>query len=264
MYPSIHHHYHPYHLTTPYPHPHHHPRSHFSINLPSIQSLLQEVDGQAFNSIHSRTIDLTLPPLKSYLDPNPNPNLNHLHFPHPHQNKFNQHFRPSNHHHLLNHQLLNQDFIDHESYQIDSNLKQLSSKLQSSTQPKYKLSSKSILNRPKRKQVKRACQNCQKACKGCADSRPCPRCVIHGLTKTCRDAPRKSELLKSPNPFPSTCSLNSPTFSTTSSDDSSDSTFLSNQIKVDHQRLDHHSNHHQPKISIKSSNLFTNQTTQNL
>ncbi|EFP77351.1 uncharacterized protein PGTG_03307 [Puccinia graminis f. sp. tritici CRL 75-36-700-3] len=50
----------------------------------------------------------------------------------------------------------------------------------------------------KRKQVKRACQNCQKhihlnACKGCADTRPCPRCIIHGITESCVDAPRKSE-----------------------------------------------------------------------
>lgn len=46
---------------------------------------------------------------------------------------------------------------------------------------------------PKRKQVKRACLNCQKACKGCADTRPCPRCVVHGLADSCVDAPRKSD-----------------------------------------------------------------------
>lgn len=45
----------------------------------------------------------------------------------------------------------------------------------------------------KRKQVKRACLNCQKACKGCADTRPCPRCVVHGLAESCVDAPRKSD-----------------------------------------------------------------------
>ncbi|KAI9601640.1 hypothetical protein H4Q26_001472 [Puccinia striiformis f. sp. tritici PST-130] len=64
----------------------------------------------------------------------------------------------------------------------------------------------------KRKQVKRACQNCQKvhdfilrstsfsmgaplhqACKGCADTRPCPRCIVHGITESCVDAPRKSD-----------------------------------------------------------------------
>jgi len=45
----------------------------------------------------------------------------------------------------------------------------------------------------KRKQVKRACRNCQKACKGCADTRPCPRCIVHGIADSCVDAPRKSD-----------------------------------------------------------------------
>ncbi|KAJ1660797.1 hypothetical protein IWQ61_000332 [Dispira simplex] len=43
----------------------------------------------------------------------------------------------------------------------------------------------------KRKQVKNACVNCQKACKKCDDARPCLRCVKYGLESTCRNSPRK-------------------------------------------------------------------------
>ncbi|EPQ29129.1 uncharacterized protein PFL1_03417 [Pseudozyma flocculosa PF-1] len=45
--------------------------------------------------------------------------------------------------------------------------------------------------RPKRKQVKNACVNCQKACKKCDEGRPCGRCVKYGLTDTCQDSSRK-------------------------------------------------------------------------
>ncbi|EGG01368.1 uncharacterized protein MELLADRAFT_92538 [Melampsora larici-populina 98AG31] len=278
MYPSIHnyhHHHHPYHLISSYPHPHHHhhhhSRSQFPINLPSIQSLLQEVDGQSLNSNPLSSIDLTLPPLKSF---EPNPNLNYLYFPQSdsNQNKINQPLQITNQHH---HQILNQHFIEHDSYhQSRSNLNRLSNQLHPN-QSNYKLSSKSILNRPKRKQVKRACQNCQKACKGCADSRPCPRCVIHGLTNTCRDAPRKSELSKSPTSSSSTSASGSGSASSSStslhssasssSSDLSDSS-LSHQNKRLYQRPDHHSmeNDHYQHISIKCSNVFTNQTTQNI
>ncbi|KAI9020801.1 hypothetical protein CLU79DRAFT_719894 [Phycomyces nitens] len=43
----------------------------------------------------------------------------------------------------------------------------------------------------KRKQVKNACVNCQKACKKCDEGRPCKRCVKLGLTETCINSPRK-------------------------------------------------------------------------
>ena len=33
--------------------------------------------------------------------------------------------------------------------------------------------------------------NCQKACKKCADIRPCPRCVKYGLENGCIDSARK-------------------------------------------------------------------------
>ncbi|CAO3671942.1 unnamed protein product [Rhizopus stolonifer] len=47
------------------------------------------------------------------------------------------------------------------------------------------------IEKPKRKQVKNACVNCQKACKKCDDGRPCKRCIKLGLTATCRDSDRK-------------------------------------------------------------------------
>lgn len=43
----------------------------------------------------------------------------------------------------------------------------------------------------KRKQVKNACTNCQKACKKCDDERPCPRCVKYGVAEECTDSVRK-------------------------------------------------------------------------
>lgn len=43
----------------------------------------------------------------------------------------------------------------------------------------------------KRRQVKNACTNCQKACKKCDDQRPCPRCVKYGTADDCVDSVRK-------------------------------------------------------------------------
>ncbi|ORX50867.1 hypothetical protein DM01DRAFT_1384610 [Hesseltinella vesiculosa] len=43
----------------------------------------------------------------------------------------------------------------------------------------------------KRTQVKRACVNCQKACKKCGEERPCPRCVRYGLEDSCYNTERK-------------------------------------------------------------------------
>jgi Fungal Zn(2)-Cys(6) binuclear cluster domain len=45
--------------------------------------------------------------------------------------------------------------------------------------------------KPKRKQVRNACTNCQKACKKCDEGRPCSRCVKYGLTDTCENSVRK-------------------------------------------------------------------------
>ncbi|KAJ1909561.1 hypothetical protein IWQ60_011108 [Tieghemiomyces parasiticus] len=43
----------------------------------------------------------------------------------------------------------------------------------------------------KRKQVKNACTNCQRACKKCDDGRPCGRCVKYGLESSCHNSARK-------------------------------------------------------------------------
>jgi Fungal Zn(2)-Cys(6) binuclear cluster domain len=45
--------------------------------------------------------------------------------------------------------------------------------------------------RSKRRQVKNACTNCQKACKKCDDARPCLRCVKYGISEECVDSQRK-------------------------------------------------------------------------
>ncbi|CAO3592355.1 unnamed protein product [Absidia cylindrospora] len=46
----------------------------------------------------------------------------------------------------------------------------------------------------KRKQVKNACINCQKACKKCDEGRACQRCVKLGIADSCVDSPRKERL----------------------------------------------------------------------
>lgn len=45
--------------------------------------------------------------------------------------------------------------------------------------------------RAKRRQVKNACTNCQRACKKCDDARPCLRCVKYGVSEECVDSQRK-------------------------------------------------------------------------
>ncbi|KAJ7093074.1 hypothetical protein C8R44DRAFT_397480 [Mycena epipterygia] len=51
------------------------------------------------------------------------------------------------------------------------------------------LASRSV--RSKRRQVKNACTNCQKACKKCDEARPCLRCVKYGVSEECVDSQRK-------------------------------------------------------------------------
>jgi hypothetical protein len=58
----------------------------------------------------------------------------------------------------------------------------------------YSYSSKDFANptvRAKRRQVKNACTNCQRACKKCDDARPCLRCVKYGIGDECVDSQRK-------------------------------------------------------------------------
>lgn len=49
----------------------------------------------------------------------------------------------------------------------------------------------STTGRAKRRQVKNACTNCQRACKKCDDARPCLRCVKYGISEECVDSQRK-------------------------------------------------------------------------
>lgn len=51
----------------------------------------------------------------------------------------------------------------------------------------------------KRKQVKNACVNCQRACKKCDDQRPCSRCVKYGIEDGCVNSQRKERKRKSSN-----------------------------------------------------------------
>ncbi|KAG0219707.1 hypothetical protein BGX31_011234 [Mortierella sp. GBA43] len=53
------------------------------------------------------------------------------------------------------------------------------------------LNDSQLTQKPKRRQVKNACVNCQKACKKCDEGRPCARCIKYGLTDTCIDSTRK-------------------------------------------------------------------------
>ena len=49
-------------------------------------------------------------------------------------------------------------------------------------------------SKEKRKQVKNACTNCQKACKKCDEGRPCSRCVKYDLQSSCENSTRKERL----------------------------------------------------------------------
>ncbi|ORZ06166.1 hypothetical protein BCR41DRAFT_361334 [Lobosporangium transversale] len=53
------------------------------------------------------------------------------------------------------------------------------------------LADPNAVQKPKRRQVKNACVNCQKACKKCDEGRPCMRCIKYGLQETCVDSTRK-------------------------------------------------------------------------
>ncbi|KZP29986.1 hypothetical protein FIBSPDRAFT_778142 [Athelia psychrophila] len=53
------------------------------------------------------------------------------------------------------------------------------------------LETSSQSSQSKRRQVKNACINCQKACKKCDDARPCLRCVRYGVSEECVDSQRR-------------------------------------------------------------------------
>ena len=63
----------------------------------------------------------------------------------------------------------------------------------------------------KRKQVKNACVNCQRACKKCDDQRPCSRCVKYGIEDGCTNSQRKERKRKSEPDSPRTPQLSSST-----------------------------------------------------
>ncbi|KAG0329428.1 hypothetical protein BG000_000081 [Podila horticola] len=90
------------------------------------------------------------------------------------------------------HQLLASPFGSSASTPYHSNHSTPYSSMPASPTLEYQqLPGSSLAPKPKRRQVKNACVNCQKACKKCDEGRPCTRCVKYGLTDTCVDSTRK-------------------------------------------------------------------------
>ncbi|KAG0377401.1 hypothetical protein BGX24_006164 [Mortierella sp. AD032] len=90
------------------------------------------------------------------------------------------------------HQLLGSAFSSAASTPYHSNQSTPYSSMPTSPTLEYQqLSDPSLAQKPKRRQVKNACVNCQKACKKCDEGRPCTRCIKYGLTDTCVDSTRK-------------------------------------------------------------------------
>ncbi|CAK5279413.1 unnamed protein product [Mycena citricolor] len=83
-----------------------------------------------------------------------------------------------------NEQDFSNDFVNH------SNLESSSASLPLQMYPFPSFATQSV--HPKRRQVKVACTNCQKACKKCDQARPCLRCVKYGFgAEGCMDSQRK-------------------------------------------------------------------------
>ncbi|KAF9923653.1 hypothetical protein FBU30_006268 [Linnemannia zychae] len=90
------------------------------------------------------------------------------------------------------HQLLGSAFSSAASTPYHSNQSTPYSSMPTSPTLEYQqLADPSLAQKPKRRQVKNACVNCQKACKKCDEGRPCARCIKYGLTDTCVDSTRK-------------------------------------------------------------------------
>ncbi|KAG0318673.1 hypothetical protein BGZ99_005517 [Dissophora globulifera] len=91
------------------------------------------------------------------------------------------------------HQLLGSSaFSSSQSTPFHSNHSTPYSSMPGSPTHEYQqLGDSSLTQKPKRRQVKNACVNCQKACKKCDEGRPCARCIKYGLTDTCVDSTRK-------------------------------------------------------------------------
>ncbi|KAG0367588.1 hypothetical protein BGZ54_003633 [Gamsiella multidivaricata] len=90
------------------------------------------------------------------------------------------------------HQLLGSAFSSAASTPYHSNQSTPYSSMPTSPTLEYQqLSDPNMIQKPKRRQVKNACVNCQKACKKCDEGRPCTRCIKYGLIDTCVDSTRK-------------------------------------------------------------------------
>ncbi|KAG0247456.1 hypothetical protein BG011_001451 [Mortierella polycephala] len=90
------------------------------------------------------------------------------------------------------HQLLGSTFSSAASTPYHSNQSTPYSSMPTSPTLEYQqLADPNMVQKPKRRQVKNACVNCQKACKKCDEGRPCTRCIKYGLTDTCVDSTRK-------------------------------------------------------------------------
>ncbi|KAG0200985.1 hypothetical protein BGX28_006090 [Mortierella sp. GBA30] len=91
------------------------------------------------------------------------------------------------------HQLLGSAFSSAASTPYHSNQSTPYSSMPTSPTLEYQQLSdpNNLLQKPKRRQVKNACVNCQKACKKCDEGRPCTRCRKYGLADTCVDSTRK-------------------------------------------------------------------------
>lgn len=81
-------------------------------------------------------------------------------------------------------------------YNYTSNISKLHTSPSSSTNTSSSTPSSSRNNHGKRKQVKNACVNCQRACKKCDDQRPCGRCVRYGIEDGCINSQRKERKRK--------------------------------------------------------------------
>ncbi|CAO1634041.1 unnamed protein product [Sympodiomycopsis kandeliae] len=115
--------------------------------------------------------------------------------------QFHQHHHPSHHQQpqqqqqVLHHQQThiggfeNDGYSHHGSYSHQQNGQLAGTSSNSPLDDQHAQFSNGM--RPKRRQVKNACVNCQKACKKCDEGRPCSRCIKYGLTDTCMNSMRK-------------------------------------------------------------------------
>ncbi|KAI7899253.1 uncharacterized protein BX663DRAFT_489367 [Cokeromyces recurvatus] len=103
---------------------------------------------------------------------------------------------------------------------------------------------------PKRKQVKNACTNCQKACKKCDDARPCPRCIKYGIADTCVNSVRKERkkgIKRGPYKRRQKTGEEKPRKTTTTNTANSINDHHHHQQQQQQQQQHHHQHHQQPQ-----------------